>query len=277
MKRYGMNILKSIIICLALVALEPNTLYAQENITKGQAGKTENTQKTYDETILYDAQGHPLTNPIDTSLIHKPANDFPNEPWNANGTINWDGNFPDFSLGKHIDFEAASQTSVFPGLMTRQSLNMQLTYRYKNLSWVSGINVNKYLYDGVQTQYGIFSNLSLQLSNNLSVTLYGRYYGVNPYYSMATFPYINTSEYGGYLSIYEENKGLDLGVKRKYDPYRRRWYTVPIISPFIKVGKINISLPVGDMLYNKLFDDEPNILPIRMPAPAGRPLRPMRR
>lgn len=122
MKRYGMNILKSIIICLALVALEPNTLYAQENITKGQAGKTENTQKTYDETILYDAQGHPLTNPIDTSLIHKPANDFPNEPWNANGTINWDGNYQDFSLGKHIDFEAASQTSVFPGLMTRQSL-----------------------------------------------------------------------------------------------------------------------------------------------------------
>mgnify|MGYP000818136227 FL=1 len=272
-----MNILKSIIICLALVALKPNTLYAQENITKGQAGKTENTQKNIRRDLLYDAQSHPLTNSIDTSLIHKPANEFPNEPWNGNGTINWDGNYKDFSLGKHIDFGAASQTSVFPSLMTRQSLNMQLTYQYKNLSWVSGINVNKYLYDGAQTQYGVFSNLNLQLSNNLSATLYGQYYGVNPYYSMATFPYINTSEYGGYLSIHDENKGLDLGVKRKYDPYRRRWYTVPIISPYIKVGKINISLPVGDMLYNKLFDDEPNILPIRMPAPAGRPQRPMRK
>lgn|GEM_PF-5001034 len=38
MKGRGMNILKPIIICLVLVALEPITLYAQENIAKGQAG-----------------------------------------------------------------------------------------------------------------------------------------------------------------------------------------------------------------------------------------------
>lgn len=48
----------------------------------------------------------------------------------------------------------------------------------------------------------------------------------------------------GYLSIHDKTKGLKLGgARHKYDLYRRRWYTVPI----------------------------------RMPAPAGRPLRPMRR
>ena len=48
---------------------------------------------------------------------------------------------------------------------------------------------------------------------------------------------------GGYLSIHDKTKGLKLGARHKYDLYRRRWYTVPV----------------------------------RMPAPAGRPPRPMKR
>lgn len=48
-----------------------------------------------------------------------------------------------------------------------------------------------------------------------------------------------TKGQGGYLSIHDKTKGLKLGARHKYDPYRRRWYTVPI----------------------------------RMPAPAGKPLK----
>ena len=271
-----MNMSKPIIISFALAVFLPSALYAQENIHNGQVNGTAIKQQTYNKTIPHGIQHQPLNSPIDSSFILKPKG-FPSKPLNGYGSTNLDESCQDFILGKRVYWGAASQTDILPGLMTRQSLNMQLTYRYKNLSWASGVNVNKYLYDGVQTQYGVFSNLSLQLSNNLSVTLYGQYYSANPYYSMATFPYVNTSEYGAYLSIHDETKGLKLGARRKYDPYRRHWYTVPVVSPYIKIGKIGIELPLGDILQSKLFDDEPNILPIRMPAPAGRPLRPMRR
>lgn len=60
MKGRGMNILKPIIICLVLVALEPITLYAQENTTKGQAGYLSIHDKTKGLKLGGKAQVRPL-------------------------------------------------------------------------------------------------------------------------------------------------------------------------------------------------------------------------
>lgn len=60
MKGCGMNILKPTIICLALVALEPITLYAQENITMGQAGYLSIHDKTKGLKLGGKAQVRPL-------------------------------------------------------------------------------------------------------------------------------------------------------------------------------------------------------------------------
>ena len=232
--------------------------------------------KTYDTPLSFEVW-YPNSN-ADSSLIHTPINSSFQEklPHNYKQFIDR-ANQQGFLLGNDNLLGVSSQTDVYPGLMTRQSLNIQLTYRYGNLSWTNGVNVNRYLYDGVQTQYGVFSNLSLKFSNHLSMTLYGQHYAVNPYYSMSTYPYISTSEYGGYISIHDDFKGLDVGVRRKYDPYRRVWYTVPIVTPFFKVGKVGVGLPLGDLLRSMFHDDEPNILPMRMEPPADRPPRPMRR
>ena len=50
-----MNILKPIIICLVLVALEPITLYAQENIAKGQAGGGKAQVRPLQAAMVYGA------------------------------------------------------------------------------------------------------------------------------------------------------------------------------------------------------------------------------
>lgn len=55
-----MNILKPIIICLVLVVLEPITLYAQENIAKGQAGYLSIHDKTKGLKLGGKAQVRPL-------------------------------------------------------------------------------------------------------------------------------------------------------------------------------------------------------------------------
>ena len=94
---------------------------------------------------------------------------------------------------------------------------------------------------------------------------------------MAAMPYIGSSAYGGYVSYMGETLGIDLGVERVYDPYLRRWTTVPIVTPAINFGRgVVVRLPVGwlvkDVLDRAVFGKQPprnpTIMPDLPPAPS---------
>ena len=79
---------------------------------------------------------------------------------------------------------------------------------------------------------------------------------------MAAMPYMGSSAYGGYVSYMGETLGIDLGVERVYDPYLRRWTTVPIVTPAINFGRgVVVRLPVGwlvkDVLDRAVFGKQP--------------------
>lgn len=167
----------------------------------------------------------------------------------------------------------------YPMLMHQQGAEIYAQQRYGNFTFDVGLSVNKYAFpvdtrlDGMgmnsrQNQYGISGAINYKFNSNLSTTLYGRYVSNPFYYSMAAFPFIRTSQYGGYLTLRNENTSLDLGVNRHYDPFARRWISDPIVRPTFKIGNIKMDVDVGPLLkdmVNDIFNKHRSRGPIIMP------------
>lgn len=162
-----------------------------------------------------------------------------------------------------------SAHSEYVGMMSVQSAALQLSKDYGNLSLDATLYANRYLTYGVSTQYGLSASATYRFSPNVSATVFGSYYSTNPYFSMAAFPYVPTSSYGGFFTFRNDRVALDLGAERRYDPFARRWQTVPIITPSIKISKrVTIELPLGDLtkktlehIFNKGHNNGPIIMP----------------
>ncbi len=106
------------------------------------------------------------------------------------------------------------------------------------------------------TQYGIGGTLGFQINSNISLHGYGYYYTSNPLVGPAYAPYVNTSSYGGYATIrFNERFYTDVGVNRYINPMTGRWTTSPIVTPYVKVGKVEIGLPVGELIKTAFGDD----------------------
>lgn len=133
------------------------------------------------------------------------------------------------------------------------------------LEMASGIAAYKYWMPGKQeTQIGMSALLTYRFNQAISITAFGQYV-TNPFYvSMAA--YINTSAYGAYLTLQNEKIGLNLGVQREYDLFRRQWITDPIIMPSFKMGKTTIQIDFGSALryiiQNLIHKDQYNQGPI---------------
>ena len=136
-----------------------------------------------------------------------------------------------------------------PNMLTAQRLDIAGSYSLGNFSTTFGAQVNKYYSSFVTTQLGVYGQLSYAFSPNVSATVFGTYYNKNPYFYMATFPYVDTSHYGGYLTIEGNKIGTHLGAEQYYDPFVRKWQFRPIVTPFVKLSKhINLNIEVGGML-----------------------------
>lgn len=143
----------------------------------------------------------------------------------------------------------SSGHNTIVGLMAIQNSQIGMIQQYGNFTISAGISANRYLFpNSLRTRYGINGSLSYNLSDNLSMTLFGNYSNHPLYYSMAAFPYIATSSYGGYFTLQNDNVGIDLGTERQYDPFRRQWRTVPVVTPKFKIGNMKIDLPLGELV-----------------------------
>ena len=149
-----------------------------------------------------------------------------------------------------------AQTDM-PGLMHIDNGAIGIFQSYENINLYVGVEANKYgFYQGVHTQYGITGNLSYILSHHLSFTAYGTYYfGVPPTLngglpmSAAMLGYYQRSTLGGYINYrINERTGVLVGGQAVQQTGTHKYQLEPIVTPYFKVGKVVIGLPVGQML-----------------------------
>ena len=88
--------------------------------------------------------------------------------------------------------------------------------------------------------------MNYRLNPYMDLTVFGTYYSRNPYLGAGAYPYVQTSNFGGYVTLSPNSAfSVSLGAKTYYDPFRRRMETDPIIVPSFKVNKVRIGIDVG--------------------------------
>lgn len=248
-----------------LIILSPIAVSAQVMEGKGLASfeskaytiaQPQPLQSASDYRVMLEQHGLSLLQPeAVTASPHIPAYDY-----SQSGEIMEKQGFVLSGYSAHTDYI---------GMMSVQSAALSLSKDYGNLSLDATLYANRYLTYGVSTQYGMSASATYRFSPYVSATVFGSYYNTNPYFSMAAFPYVATSRYGGFFTFHNNRMALDLGAERRYDPFARRWKTVPIITPSIKISKrVTIELPLGDAtrkalerVFNKGRHNGPIIMP----------------
>ncbi len=171
---------------------------------------------------------------------------------------------------KNLGLYATSSEDTYLNLLKSRSAAFMLDYQKGNFRIKTGLVANQYATLGTTTQFGVNGVLEYKLSQHWSLVAFGTLYNRNPYFSMAAFPFVETSSYGGLIKYEGGKMGMKLGARRYYDAFQRRWKTEPIITPSIKVGKkMTFELPVGPLVQKsleKLLRKETNNGPIIMPS-----------
>lgn len=157
-------------------------------------------------------------------------------------------------LWRNAQFVATGDIRDYPGLMQIHSGTIGINQNLGNLSLYIGGIANKYGYfNGLHTQYGLSGNIRYNFSPNLSFTAFGTYFLGKP----NGFPmlpsmigYYGVSTFGGYMSYQFNNTfGVDVGAQTVQKFGTNKYYIEPIVTPNVKVGKVKIGLPVGQILH----------------------------
>lgn len=159
-------------------------------------------------------------------------------------------------ISKDLKFTAVGTYRSYIGLMDVQSVSGNMQYSLGALNMQGGLIANRYLYHrGIISQYGISGQIVYSFNPNLSATIFGTYYNTNPFISMAAFPFVPTTSYGGYMTVGNNSFYMNLGVERRYNTFERKMETVPIISPELKISnKVTVELPLGDLVKHVVED-----------------------
>ncbi|MGI6222761.1 MAG: hypothetical protein ACOYJG_04065 [Prevotella sp.] len=170
---------------------------------------------------------------------------------------------------------AGSMMDEHPNLLTTRSMNFGLYGEFGNWDFTAAVEVNRYMsawpasyYNHVTNQYGIAGSLTYHFNPEWSATIFGAFYNRNPYFNMASFPYVNTSRFGGFLRYDNGKVGMKMGMERYYDAFSKSWHNEPIVTPVWHVSKkFDVELPLGDLVrrgLQNIFDHDnrgPMIIP----------------
>lgn len=152
----------------------------------------------------------------------------------------------------------SGETTHYPGLMNIDSGAIGVFQRFGDFSLSASGIVNNYGYfRGVHTQYGLNGNMSYRFSHNISATVFGTYYfGTPPVMggglpiSPAMVGYYGASSFGGHIDYrVNDNFGVQVGVQTVQQIGTDHYRMEPIVTPYVKVGKIGIGLPIGQIIH----------------------------
>lgn len=157
---------------------------------------------------------------------------------------------PDTLAFNNIFFTGLHANVEYFGLMDNSLTRLQFGYASGKMAVSADLMANRYYINRItHTQYGIAANMSYRFSPNLSMVLFGQYFTSNPYFFMASVPYIPTTSYGGYLTIENKKVGINLGVQHRYNAYTGQMEVVPIINPTFRISsKVVMEVPLGDLV-----------------------------
>ncbi len=174
--------------------------------------------------------------------------------------------------------------TTMPVLMSNQNVSFSAVQNVGNFTFTGGVSADRYfMWRNTNTMFGFSGSVTYNFNDNLSATVFGRYYTGQSFYSMGAMPYMGMGGYGGYLSFMGDAFGMDVGVERYYDSFAGRWVTSPIITPKIKFSeKFTLELPVGwlvkEVLDEAVFKNNkkqgPMIMPEFTPMPGPIPFGP---
>lgn len=152
-------------------------------------------------------------------------------------------------VSKNLRLTATGAYRSYIGLMDVQSVSGGVQYSLGGMTVQGALAANRYLYQGrVFTHYGVSGQLSYSFNPNLALTVFGTYYNTNPFLSMAAFPFVPTTSYGGYMTVGNCSFYVNLGVERRFNAFEHKMETVPIVTPAFKISnKVTIELPLGDL------------------------------
>ena len=152
-------------------------------------------------------------------------------------------------VSKNLRLTATGAYRSYIGLMDVQSVSGGVQYSLDGMTVQGALAANRYLYHGrVFTQYGVSGQLSYSFNPNLALTVFGTYYNTNPFFSMAAFPFVPTTSYGGYMTVGNRSFYVNLGVERRFNAFEHKMETVPIVTPAFKISNnVTIELPLGDL------------------------------
>lgn len=153
------------------------------------------------------------------------------------------------------------ESMTMPGLMRIDTGSIGIYQRFGNFSVYGGGGANKYGYfQGVHTQYGINGSVTYRFSPGIHFTAFGScYFGTPPVLGgglpmpPSMMGYYAVSRFGGSLHYqFNENFGLDVGGQMVQKVGTSNYRFEPIVTPYVKVGKIGIGLPVGQIVNGLL-------------------------
>lgn len=152
-------------------------------------------------------------------------------------------------VSKNLRLTATGAYRSYIGLMDVQLVSGGVQYSLGGMTVQGALAANRYLYQGrVFTQYGVSGQLSYSFNPNLALTVFGTYYNTNPFFSMAAFPFVPTTSYGGYMTVGSRSFYVNLGVERRFNAFEHKMETVPIVTPAFKISNnVTIELPLGDL------------------------------
>lgn len=172
-------------------------------------------------------------------------------------------------VAKNLGLYAISSENTYINLLKNRNAAIILNYQNDIFCIRTGFIANQYAVRGITTQLGINGFLEYKISQQWSLAVYGTIYNCNPYFSMATFPFVETTSYGGWIKYEGEKMGVKLGARKYYDAFQKQWKMEPIITPSIKIGKkMFLELPVGPLVQKsmeKLLKRQTNNAPMTIP------------
>lgn len=170
---------------------------------------------------------------------------------------------------KHLGLYAVSTENSYINLLKTKSIAFLFNYQNDFFCIKTSFIANQYETRHVTTQFGINVFGEYKFSPQWSLAILGTIYNHNPYFSMATLPFIEATSYGGWVKYEGETLGIKLGARKYYDSFQKQWRIEPIITPSMKLSKkIILELPVGPLVHKsmeKLLKKNPNNSPIIIP------------
>jgi len=161
----------------------------------------------------------------------------------------------------HVSFTGSNSHTDAPFLLVGRHASAGLKADIGNLSISVNALANNYfrMESGSFNQFGIDAKLKYNISNITTMTVFGELYNHNPYSSLAEYPFLSASKFGGYMTLMGDRVGIDVGAEHYFDPARNRWETAPIITPKIRiVSNLYFEIRVGRLISNGFQSPMPN-------------------